>query len=143
MPGRQMLSSAVRRSSVKIRGSRAHRRIWLVPSLEVDRGHRTTYVPLKHDSEKIDEGWERTGRKPGALDTAAANRRTVDRLLGPVDPDAPKAYLYKIAKRLGIKGRETMTKKQLVEAIQDKLAQAQRESQTASARRLANKFMAG
>jgi len=98
---------------------------------------------LKHDSEKIDEGWERTGRKPGALDTAAANRRTVDRLLGPVDPDAPKAYLYKIAKRLGIKGRETMTKKQLVEAIQDKLAQAQRESQTASARRLANKFMAG
>lgn len=80
------------------------------------RDRRTAYVPLKHDSERITERWARTGRReePGAAVTApvAGSRPPVE-----ISPTATRASLYKIAKRLAVKGRSTMTRKQLVEAI--------------------------
>jgi hypothetical protein len=90
------------------------------PPLEAGRGRRTAYVPLKHSSETITERWSRTGRKdaPSAMQeqqqaaTASPRKPTVA-----VSPTATRAALYKIAKRLAIKGRSAMTKRQLFEAI--------------------------
>jgi hypothetical protein len=86
------------------------------PSVESGRGHRTEYVPLKHGSETITERWSRTGRKK----VAAAPEQQVAptrRLPARVSPSATRATLYKIAKRLAIKGRSAMTRRQLIDAI--------------------------
>lgn len=81
------------------------------------RERRTEYVPLNHHSEKITEGWSRSGwrEEPGPdLDSPAANG---GHLPVRISPDATRARLYKIAKRLAVKGRSTMTRRQLFEAI--------------------------
>jgi hypothetical protein len=80
--------------------------------------HRTAYVPLKHDSERITERWARTGRKAGAGSSATVNRQSVGKLVGGITPSATKQRLYKVAKRLAIKQRSTMTRRQLVDAIE-------------------------
>ena len=82
------------------------------------RERRTEYVPLNHHSEKITEGWSRTGRRvepgPELVTTPIASGA---HLVPPVRPDATRASLYKIAKRLAVKDRSTMTRRQLFEAI--------------------------
>jgi hypothetical protein len=129
MPGRATSMSTMRRSSVKVLKSRVHTRsLPAAPSVDGERGHRTAYVPLKHDSEKIADGWERRGRKPGAGAANGVSRPSVDKLMGTIGPHATKAYLYKIAKRLAIKNRAAMTRKQLVEAIEETLMRARDET---------------
>jgi|SRR5262245_1908918 len=81
------------------------------------RERRTQFVPMNHRSERITEGWGRTGRRmepgpelvvPVALGTQPLVRISVD---------ATRATLYKIAKRMAVKGRSTMTRRQLLAAI--------------------------
>ncbi len=89
-------------------------------SAEVGRGHRTAYVPLKHGSEAITERWSRTGRKgaAAAIEEQQPRPQVPRKRPAPVvSPTATRAVLYKIAKRLAIKGRSAMTKRQLFEAI--------------------------
>jgi hypothetical protein len=88
--------------------------------LSADAGsvHRTAYVPLKHDSERITERWARTGRKASAGSSATVNRQSVGKLVGGITPSVTKQRLYKVAKRLAIKQRSTMTRKQLADAIE-------------------------
>jgi hypothetical protein len=86
--------------------------------VEGGRDRRTAYVPLKHDSERITESWARTGRKTGLEPAVTASRPSVARLVGGIDPNATRGSLYKVAKRLAIKGRSGMTRRQLLEAIE-------------------------
>jgi hypothetical protein len=69
---------------------------------------------MNHRSEKITEGWSRTGRReePGAelVVPVAAGGQALIR----ISVDATRASLYKIAKRLAVKGRSTMTRRQLL-----------------------------
>jgi hypothetical protein len=80
--------------------------------------HRTAYVPLKHDSERITEWWTRSGRKADRGPEVVASRRTVGKLLGGISRRSARGSLYRVAKRLGIKDRSAMTKRQLIEAIE-------------------------
>ena len=48
---------------------------------------------------------------------AAGSRRTGRKTAEGVDANASKAHLYDVAKRLDVKGRSKMGKKELVEAI--------------------------
>jgi hypothetical protein len=80
------------------------------------RDRRTAYVPLKHDSETITTRWSRRGRK-GASEATASQPAPAMRLPAGVSATATRATLYKIAKRLAIKGRSAMTRRQLMEAI--------------------------
>jgi cation transport regulator ChaB len=87
---------------------------------EGERAHRTAYAALKHSFEKVGDHWERKGGgRRGPSDQRAAGGRTGrGETKGGVDANAPKAELYDIAKRLDVTGRSSMSKDELVAAIQ-------------------------
>lgn len=87
---------------------------------EGERAHRTAYAAVKHSFEKVGDHWEPKGggRKCPSDPQAAGGRRTRRKTHGGVDENAPKSELYDIAKRLDVPGRSTMTKKELVSAIE-------------------------
>ncbi len=89
---------------------------------EGERAHRTAYAALKHSYEKVGDHWERKAEK-GPSDAQAA-RSTDDGsadgdrpTAGGVDANASKKHLYGLAQRLEVQGRSTMSKQELVEAI--------------------------
>ena len=82
-----------------------------------ERAHRVAYAALKHTHEKVGKRWEKKA-KPGPSDPQAEGGKDTNRkTAGGVDANASKAHLYDIAKRLDVKGRSSMTKSELVEAI--------------------------
>jgi cation transport regulator ChaB len=83
-----------------------------------ERAYRVGYAALKHTHEKVGDRW-RPKKKAGPSDEQAAGGvRTKRKTAGGVDANASKEHLYEIAKELDISGRSSMSKKELVEAIQ-------------------------
>jgi cation transport regulator ChaB len=103
---------------------------------EGERAHRTAFASLKHSYEKVGDHWEPKENK-GPSDAQAAQGRP-DNLRRPagtaegVDSNASKSHLMEIAKRLEIRGRSSMTKDELVEAIRKA---NQRETRAARSKR--------
>jgi cation transport regulator ChaB len=87
---------------------------------EGERAHRTAFAAVKHSFEKVGDHWEPKARK-GPSDKQAAKggaaARRGGKTAGGVDANASKQHLYDLAKRLDIKGRSTMTKSELVDAL--------------------------
>jgi cation transport regulator ChaB len=88
---------------------------------EGERAHRTAFAAVKHSFEKVDDHWEPKERK-GPSDPQAARRgaaaRRGGKTAGGVDVyGSTRAQLYERAAKLGVKGRSSMTKEQLAEAI--------------------------
>ncbi|UER55337.1 cation transport regulator ChaB [Kineosporiaceae bacterium SCSIO 59966] len=84
---------------------------------EGERAHRTAYSALKHSYEKVGDHWEPKD-SPGPSDAQAEGGRDTDReTAGGVDANATKGHLYEIAQRLDVRGRSSMSKDELVEAI--------------------------
>ena len=88
---------------------------------EGERAHRTAFAALKHSYEKVGDHWERKAER-GPSDPQAA--RSTDTgsaqggaTAGGVDANASKKHLYELAQRLDVKGRSTMSKEELVEAL--------------------------
>ena len=79
------------------------------------RARQTAYAALKHEYEKVGDHWEEKGGR-GPSDAGAARRGRPTK--GGVDANASKAHLMDVAKRLDVHGRSSMTKPQLVDAIQ-------------------------
>ncbi|WP_149204987.1 ChaB family protein [Actinotalea subterranea] len=85
---------------------------------DAERAHRVAYAALKHSYEKIGDHWEPKD-SPGPSDEHSREGRGSRRpTAGGVDARASKAHLYEVARRLEVRGRSTMTKEQLVDAIQ-------------------------
>ena len=88
---------------------------------EGERAHRTAFAALKHQYEKIGDHWEKKAQK-GPSDRQAERSTPRSRqdgeTAGGVDANASKQHLYDVAKRLDIAGRSTMSKDELVKAIQ-------------------------
>lgn len=82
------------------------------------RAHRVAYAALKHSFEKVGDHWEPKGHKGPSDKRAESGGPNAG---GPsaegVDANASKKHLYEIARRLGIDGRSTMSKPDLVDAI--------------------------
>lgn len=101
---------------------------------EGERAHRAAYASLKHTHEKAGDHWQPKA-KAGPSDRQAA-KRTPESLRHPsrtaegVDANASVAHLREVARDLGIAGRSTMRKAELVEAIKKANRRA-----TAAARR--------
>jgi len=83
-----------------------------------ERAHRTAFAALKHSFEKVGDHWEAKDHKgpsdehaKGGVDSKAPTAGGVD-VLG-----HSKQELYDRAKALGVKGRSTMTKLELGQAI--------------------------
>jgi cation transport regulator ChaB len=123
MPARKEMPSTLRRSPDKAQETWAKTHDSAVETYgEGERAHRTAFSSLKHSFEKVGDHWEPKGRK-GPSDAQAkkstpASRRSSGRTAGGVNAEASKKHLYEVAKRLDVKGRSTMTKDELVAAIQ-------------------------
>lgn len=87
---------------------------------EGQRAHRVAYAALKHTHEKVGDHWEpkEKGRSGPSDEQAAGGANTSRRTAGGVDANATKQHLREVARRLDISGRSTMSKQELVQAIQ-------------------------
>lgn len=121
MPAEDELPSTLRRSPKKAQRtwSKAHDAA-VEEYGEGERAHRTAFAALKHSFEKVGDHWESKARK-GPSDPQAEKSgraaRSGGRTAGGVDANASKSHLYDLARRLDIRGRSTMSKEQLVDAI--------------------------
>lgn len=89
---------------------------------EGERAHRTAFSALKHSYEKVGDHWE-PKQSAGPSDRQAERTRADGNVDAPVptaggvDANASKKHLYELAQRLDVKGRSTMSKAELVEAV--------------------------
>jgi hypothetical protein len=118
MPGRQELPSTLERSPEKAQET------WLAAHDsgveqygEGERAHRTAFSALKHSFEKVGDHWEPKAEKGPSDAKAAGGRGTRAETAEGVDANASKQHLLDVARRLEIRGRSSMTKAELVEAI--------------------------
>lgn len=121
MPGREELPSTLKRSpkSAQETWIKAHDSA-VEQYGEGQRAHRTAYGALKHRFEKVGDHWEpKAGGGKGPSDEQSAKPRgTSDESFGGVDANASKEHLMLLARKLGVKGRSAMTKKQLATELQ-------------------------
>ena len=82
------------------------------------RAHQTAFASLKHTHEKVGDHWEPKDEYGPSDERAAQGRDSDAPTAGGVDANASKKHLYELATRLEVKGRSTMTKAELVEALQ-------------------------
>lgn len=133
MPGQDEVPSTVERSDDKAERTWVKTYDSAMDSYDDDgaRARRTAFSALKHTHEKIGDHWEPKERN-GPSDSQAERRGAVDGgpTAGGVDANASKKHLYEVAQRLEVTGRSTMSKGELVEAIQKA-----NDRQTARARR--------
>jgi cation transport regulator ChaB len=83
-----------------------------------ERAYRVAYAALKHSFEKVGDRWERKKEK-GPSDARAERgglHNPIPSAEG-VDANASKSHLLDIARRLDVRGRSTMDKTELVDAI--------------------------
>jgi ChaB protein len=121
MPAREELPSTLKRSPKKAQETWIKAHDSAVKEYgEGERSHRTAFGALKHKFEKVGDHWERKagGRKGPSGKQSARPRGTSDESYGGVDAGASKEHLLKLARRLGVRGRSTMNKKELASAVQ-------------------------
>lgn len=76
------------------------------------------YAALKFTHEKVGDHWEKKDHPGPSDDQVKGDTRTAMPTAGGVDVNASKKHLYELAKRLDVPGRSTMSKSELVSAIQ-------------------------
>ncbi|OBI85944.1 ChaB family protein [Mycobacterium sp. 1245805.9] len=83
-----------------------------------ERAHRVAYSALKHSFEKVGDHWEPKEEK-GPSDELAegGGPRNTGRSAEGVDANASKTHLLDVARRLNVRGRSSMSKSELVDAI--------------------------
>jgi hypothetical protein len=117
--GSQELPSTLVRSDAKAR------RTWVAAhDAAVDtygegrRAHRVAFAALKHTYEKVGDHWEPKASGGPSDERAAGGGPDGDEpTAGGVNARASKAHLLQVARRLGVRGRSSMTKEELVTAV--------------------------
>lgn len=118
-PKKSELPDTLKKSSAKARRTYAETHNSAAQEYgEGERANRTAYAALKHSFEKVGAHWEEKSQKGPSDEKAASGRRSDGRTHGGVDANASKQHLYDVAKHLDVVGRSTMTKQQLVDAIE-------------------------
>jgi cation transport regulator ChaB len=82
------------------------------------RANQVAWAAVKHTHEKVGDHWEPKDHKGPSDAQAEGGRDTNRETKGGVDANATKEHLMDVAKRLDVSGRSTMTKDELVDAIQ-------------------------
>src|SRR6478672_8618008 len=113
------LPSTLQRSGEKAQETFAHTYDSAIDTYHDERrAHQTAFASLKHTHEKVGDHWE-PKEEYGPSDAQAEGGRDTDRpTAGGVNANASKKHLYELATRLEIRGRYSMTKAELVEALQ-------------------------
>lgn len=82
------------------------------------RAHRVAYSALKHSYEKVGDHWEAKQEKgPSDERAKSGGPNAKGKTAEGVDANASKNHLMGVARELGVKGRSTMSKDELVSAI--------------------------
>lgn len=82
------------------------------------RARQVAFAAVKHTHEKVGDHWEPKERSGPSDPRAVSGGPDGDEpTAGGVDANSSKAHLADVAKRLGVPGRSSMNKAQLVEAI--------------------------
>ncbi|OBH12611.1 MULTISPECIES: ChaB family protein [unclassified Mycobacterium] len=83
-----------------------------------ERAHRVAYSALKHSFEKVGDHWEAKDAKgPSDERATSGGPRASGATAEGVDANASKKHLLDVARRLDVRGRSTMSKPELVDAI--------------------------
>jgi hypothetical protein len=82
------------------------------------RANQVAWAAVKHTHEKVGDHWEPKDAKGPSDRQAEGGRDTNRETKGGVDANASKEHLMEVARRLDVSGRSSMTKDQLVDAIQ-------------------------
>jgi cation transport regulator ChaB len=82
------------------------------------RAHRTAWAAVKHTHEKVGDHWEPKEENGPSDERAAGGLGTDADTKGGVDANASKQHLYELAQKAEIPGRSTMSKDELVDALQ-------------------------
>lgn len=118
-PKQDELPSTLRRSNAKAQRTfaKAHDSAAEQYGSE-ERAHRVAYSAVKHSFEKVGDHWEPKDEK-GPSDERAerGGLRNTGRSAEGVDANASKKHLLDVARRLDVRGRSTMSKPELVDAI--------------------------
>ena len=123
MPARDELPGTLKRSPKKAQETWSETHDSAVESYgEGERAHRTAFASLKHSFEKVGDHWEQKDEKgpsdPQAAKSGARARRGDGETFGGVDVlGSSRDELYQRARKLGVKGRSKMDKKELARAI--------------------------
>jgi len=114
------LPSTLQRSDEKAQRTYAKTHDSALQSYEGDEraANQVAFAALKHTHEKVGDHWEPKEENGPSDAQAEGNRGTNRETAGGVDANASKKHLYELATRLEIKGRSTMSKEELVEALQ-------------------------
>ena len=83
-----------------------------------ERAHRVAYSALKHTHEKVGDHWEPKEKSGPSDEQAKGGLGTKRPTAGGVDANASKQHLYEVAKKLDVPGRSSMSKDELVTAIE-------------------------
>lgn len=82
------------------------------------RAHRVAYSALKHSFEKVGDRWLPKKKKgPSDKRAESGGPRAKGQTAEGVDANASKKHLLDVARRLDVRGRSTMSKSELVDAI--------------------------
>lgn len=113
------LPGPVRRSGKKARRTFAKTYVAAMDTYDDEaRASATAYASLKHSFEKVGDHWEAKD-EPGPSDARAEKGGlNSEESAGGVDANATKKHLLELARRLDVPGRSTMTKGELVDALQ-------------------------
>ena len=111
-PKKDELPSTLKRSPRKAQATFAKTYDSAVETYDGDEGRaaRTAFAAVKHSFEKVGDHWEPKDEK-GPSDGGRGDNA------GGVDANASKKHLYELAQRLDVPGRSSMSKDELVEAI--------------------------
>jgi cation transport regulator ChaB len=119
MPARKELPSTLKRSDKHAQEIWSEAHDSAVDTYgEGERAHRTAFSALKHSYEKVGDHWEAKEKKgPSDRQAARSRNQRPTRTAEGVDANASKEHLMELARRLDIRGRSSMNKAELVEAI--------------------------
>ncbi|MEV4619070.1 ChaB family protein [Asanoa sp. NPDC049573] len=132
MPAREDMPSTLKRSPKKAQDTYAKAHDAAVAEYgEGERAHRTAFAAVKHSFEKVGDHWEpKRKRGPSDAQAARSNRAQPAETASGVDANASKKHLIDVARRLDIAGRTTMSKADLVKAIQKANSRADRKARS-------------
>ena len=117
---RSELPRTLQRSGEKAQDTFAKAHDSALKSYEGDEraANQVGFSALKHTHEKVGDRWEPKENKGPSDPQAEGGRNTNRPTAGGVDANASKKHLYELATRLDIPGRSTMSKGELVKALQ-------------------------